>query len=53
MKWSELDDKVVEVELKKLKKMAAAIKDKREKELIIVAKKVKTKKENVYDLGDI
>ncbi len=53
VKWSELDDKAVKKELEKLNEKAWAIKDKREKELIIVAKKVKTKKENVYDLRDI
>ncbi len=53
VKWSELDEKEVEREFEKLKEKAEAIKDSREKELIIVTRKVKKKRENVYDLEDI
>ena len=53
VKWSELDEKEVKREIEKLNKKADAIKDKRDKELIIVAKKVEKKMENVFDLSDL
>jgi len=40
----------VQKELEKLEKMAEAIRDDREKHLILVAKKVSKKMDNVYDL---
>ena len=53
VKWSKLGEKEVKREIEKLKEKADAIRDAREKELIIVAKKVEKKRKNVYDLEDI
>ena len=50
VKWSEMTLRDVQKELEKLEKMAEAIKDDREKHLILVAKKVSKKMDNVYDL---
>ncbi len=53
VKWSELSEIEMQREIEKLKEKASAIKDGKEIELIIVAKKVEKKIKNVYDLGDI
>jgi len=53
VKWSELSEKDVRKELEKLREKAEAVKDDREKHLIIVGKKVEKKGKNVYDLEDI
>ncbi|NPA75864.1 MAG: ATP-binding protein [Euryarchaeota archaeon] len=52
VKWSEMSARDIQKEMEKLKKRAEAIKDDREKHLILVAKKAK-KMDNVYDLNDI
>jgi len=53
VKWAKLNDRDVKKELNKLRMKANEIKDDRKKHLILVAKKVENKRENVYDLEDI
>ncbi len=53
VKWSEISEIEMQRKIEKLKEKASAIRDGKEIELIIVAKKVEKKIKNVYDLGDI
>ncbi len=53
VKWADLTERDVRREMEKLRKKAEAVKDNRDKHLILVAKSVRKKMENVYDLRDL
>ena len=50
VKWSEMPTKDLQKEIEKMKKIADAIKDDREKHIVLVAKRASKKMDNVYDL---